>query len=496
MLTGLYSHQAGVGQMIEDRGWPAYRGEINDRCVTLAEALGAAGYRTDMVGKWHLVHMRITGKRQINHQNQEPFWFDKNNWPRQRGFDSFFGTIIGVGDYFDPFTLTEDNVPLANVPPGFYYTDAIAERAAERIAEDTRSAGKGVKSESEPGPAAGRQPFFLYVAFTAPHWPLQAMPEDIARYENTYAIGWDELRKRRHEQQIKLGIVNPGWALSPRDAEARAWDQTPNKAWDAHRMAVYAAQIDRLDQGVGKIVKAIDGSGAADNTLVIFLSDNGGCAEKVQADWFDVTTETRDGRKVRVGNNPAFLAGPETVFQSYGPGWANASNTPLRRYKHFAHEGGIATPFVARWPAAITRHGEILNERGHVIDLMPTFLELAGAAYPRQFNGHAIDAEEGQSLVPALLSRPHADRGPMFWEHEGNRAVRVGNWKLVAENKKPWELYDMSADRTETHDLAAQRPEKVKELEAIYQQWADRVGVQPWPTPKAPATPPPPATSD
>jgi arylsulfatase len=505
LLTGLYAHQAGVGQMIEDRGWPAYRGEINDHCVTLAEALGAAGYRTDMVGKWHLVHMRITGKPQINHQNRDPFWFNKDNWPIQRGFNSYFGTIIGVGDYFDPFTLTQDNDPVASVPPGFYYTDAIAERAAEVLARNTKTAGRAdSKDAGNPGrngPAwtgaeRGYKPFFLYVAFTAPHWPLQALPQDIAKYEKTYAIGWDELRKRRHDRQIKLGIVDPAWKLSPRDAEARAWDEMPNKAWDAHRMAVYAAQIDRLDQGVGRIVKALDDSGAADNTIVIFLSDNGGCAEKVQAGWFDVTTETRDGQKVRVGNNPDSLAGPETVYQSYGPGWANASNTPLRRYKHFAHEGGIATPFVVRWPAGIIQHGTILNERGHVIDLMPTFLELAGGQYPRQFNGHAIDPEEGQSLVAALLSRPHAERGPMFWEHEGNRAVRVGNWKLVAENKKPWELYDMAADRTETHDLAVASPQKVKELEAVYQQWADRVGVKQWPTPKSPVLSRPPATSD
>lgn len=470
LLTGLYAHQAGVGAMIDDRGWPAYRGEINHQCVTLAEALGTAGYRTDMVGKWHQVHMRITGKPQINHRNQDPFWFDKNNWPRQRGFDSFFGTIIGVGDYFDPFTLTQNNDPVVTPQPGFYYTDAIADQAAERIAENAKT----------------HKPFFLYAAFTAPHWPLQAMPEDIARYENKYAVGWDELRRRRHERQIKLGIVDARWSLSPRDAEARAWDEMANQGWDAHRMAVYAAQIDRLDQGVGKILKALDTANAADNTVVLFLSDNGGCAEKVQPDWFDINTETRDGRKVAVGNNPAVLAGPETTYQSYGPGWANASNTPFRRFKHFAHEGGIATPLVIRWPAAIPHPGTILNERGHVIDLMPTFLELANGEYPKQFNSHPILPAEGQSLIPAILSHPHPERPPIFWEHEGNRAVRVGRWKLVAEHNKPWELYDMEADRTETHDLAVDRTEKVKELQEVYRQWAERVGVQTWPTPKAP----------
>lgn len=478
LLTGLYAHQAGVGAMIDDRGWSAYRGEINHHCVTLAEALGAAGYRTDMVGKWHQVHMRITGKPQINHRNQDPFWFDKNNWPRQRGFDSFFGTIIGVGDYFDPFTLTQNNDPVAAVTPEFYYTDAIADQAAERIAENAKT----------------HKPFFLYAAFTAPHWPLQALPEDIAKYENKYAMGWDELRRRRHERQIKLGIVDPRWPLSPRDTEARAWDEMANQGWDAHRMAVYAAQIDRLDQGVGKILNALDTANAANDTVVLFLSDNGGCAEKVQPDWFDINTETRDGRNVAVGNNPTVLAGPETTYQSYGPGWANASNTPFRRFKHFAHEGGIATPLVIRWPAAISHAGTILHERGHVIDLMPTFLELANGQYPKQFNGHPILPEEGQSLIPAILLHPHTERPPIFWEHEGNRAVRAGQWKLVAEHNKRWELYDMEADRTETHDLAVAQPEKVKELEVVYRQWAERVGVQNWPTPKAPH--PLPTTSD
>lgn len=478
LMTGLYSHQAGVGQMIEDQGWPGYRGELNDRCVTLAEVLGAAGYRTDMVGKWHMVHMRITGKLQINHQNQDPFWFNKENWPIQRGFASYFGTIIGVDDYFDPFTLTEGNTPVQNVPPGFYYTDSIAEHAAARIT----------------GNAKSNQPYFLYVAFTAPHWPLQAEPEDIAKYENNYVKGWDALREKRYQREKQLGVIDPKWKLSPRDAEAPAWDGMPNKGWDAHRMAVYAAQIDRLDQGVGKIVRAIDDSGAANNTVVIFLSDNGGCAEKVQSGWFDVCSETRDGQPVHVGNDPDYLAGPETVYESYGPGWANASNTPFRRYKHFAHEGGIATPFVVRWPAQIHKAGVILHEEGHVIDLMPTFLDLAGGTYPSEFRGHQITPAQGQSLVAALCSRRHLPHQPMYWEHEGNRAIRIGKWKLVAINQAPWELYDMDADRSETRDLAAEMPGKVKELAAEYQAWADRVGVKPWPVP--PPTPPPLTISD
>src|SRR6185312_1165342 len=302
LLTGLYSHQAGVGQMIEDRGSPAYRGELNDQCVTLAEALRLAGYRCDMVGKWHVVHIRITGKEQVNHHNNDPFWFNKDNWPANRGFQSYYGTIIGVDDYFDPFTLTEGLTPIESAPPkGFYYTDAIADHAVGRIESD----------------ATANQPFFLYVAFTAPHWPLQAPPEDIEKYKDAYKEGWDKLHLTRHAKEVELGIVDPKCQLPPREPEARAWDAAPDHEWHARRMAVYAAQIDRLDQGVGRILKAIDDANIAENTLVIFLSDNGGCQEEVQPSWFDVCSATRDGRPVRVGDGPrqrdGAMPGPETV---------------------------------------------------------------------------------------------------------------------------------------------------------------------------------------
>lgn len=479
LLTGLYPHQAGVGHMIQDRGMPAYRGELNDRCVTLAEALKPAGYQCDMVGKWHLVHMRVTGKDQINHQNADPFWFDKTNWPLQRGFDTYFGTLIGVGDYFDPFTLTRGNDPITAAPPAdFYYTDALTEEAVRRITADARA----------------DRPFFLYVAYTAPHWPLHALPEDIAKYKDTYRIGWDELRRRRQRKQIELGVVDRRWQLPPREPEARAWDAAPDHDWQARRMAVYAAQIDRLDQGVGRILRALDEAKVADDTLVLFLSDNGGCQEDVQPGWFDVTTATRAGRPVRVGNQPGqrqgALPGPQEVYQSYGPSWANASNTPFRRYKHFAHEGGIATPFIARWPAGIPDRGTIRPEVGHVIDLMPTLLELAGGSYPATFRGRPVTPAQGVSLLAALRGRPHEAHPTLYWEHEGNRAVRAGDWKLVAQHGKPWELYDLAADRSEMHNLAGKQPERVRELERAYQQWADRVGVQPWPPSKPQSRPP------
>lgn len=473
LLTGLYSHQAGVGHMIEDRGSPAYHGELNDRCVTLAEALRPAGYRCDMVGKWHVVHIRITGKEQVNHHNNDPFWFSKTNWPIQRGFESYYGTIIGVDDYFDPFALTSGNDPIETAPPkGFYYTDAIAAHAADRITAS----------------ASADSPFFLYVAFTAPHWPLQAPPAEIEKYKDTYIGGWDKLHLTRHAKELELGMADRQWALPPREPEARPWDSASDHAWQARRMAVYAAQIDRLDQGVGRILQALDDAKITDNTLVIFLSDNGGCQEEVQPGWFDVCSATRDGRPVRVGDGPrqrqGAMPGSEEVYQSYGPSWASASNTPFRRYKHFAHEGGISTPFIARWPAAIHEHGAIRNEMGHVIDFMPTFLDLAGGTYPKALRGQAITPEQGTSLVAALTGQPHEPHPPLFWEHEANRAARIGDWKLVAQHNQPWELYDMVADRTEVHDLSKQMPDKVHELELDYQRWADRVGVKPWPQPE------------
>ncbi len=464
LLTGLYAHQAGVGHMVADRGTPAYRGELNRDCVTVAEALKGAGYRTDMVGKWHVSNVRVTGKAQINHQNDEPFWKDKKSWPLSRGFETFYGTILGVGDYFDPFSLTEGDEPLRDVPAGFYYTDAITDRAVERVTTRSRSS----------------EPFFLYVAYTAPHWPLHARPEDIEKYRDVYADGWDALRRRRHERQVELGIVDPDWTPAPRDPDVSAWQDAPNREWEAQRMAVYAAQIDRLDQGVGRILKSLDAAGAAERTLVVFLSDNGGCAENLEVSWYDVSTATRQGRAMAVGNRPGAMPGPEEVYQSYGPSWANASNTPFRLHKRFVHEGGISTPFIVRWPAAIRERGKIRSDDvGHVIDLLPTFLDAAGATYPATYEGHRIRPVEGRSLLPAFLGKSGSPARTLFWEHEGNRAVRSGPWKLVARRKGPWELYDLSKDRTETADLSGRLPDKVRELSAAYQEWSQRVGVLP-----------------
>lgn len=299
LLTGLYPHQAGIGHMVESGGrpipyfgFPSYRTDLSDRAVTIAEVLQPAGYHTAMVGKWHLT----------------PFTDSKHNWPRQRGFESFYGIIDGFTSYFAPTSLTRDNEPVAADGPNYYLTDAITAHAERTIAELSRQP----------------QPFFLYVAYTAPHWPLHARPEDIAKYEGKYREGWDALRTARHQRQIELGIVDARWPLSPRDKSAPAWDGVPNKEWQAHRMAVYAAQVDRLDYAVGKILARLRETGADRHTLVFFLSDNGGCAENL-------------GTK-RPGGAPPILPGGPDTYASYGPAWANASNTPFRLLQNLASQ--------------------------------------------------------------------------------------------------------------------------------------------------------------
>lgn len=463
LLTGLYPHQAGIGHMMEDHGAPGYRGELNEQCVTIAEALRPAGYHTLMVGKWHVTHMHFDGKRQLNYESDEPFWNNKDGWPLQRGFEEYFGTIHGVSSYFDPFSLVRDNTPIRATGTNFYYTDAISEQAAADIQQH----------------AGDKKPFFLYVAFTAPHWPLQAPAEDIARCQSNYLAGWDVLRTNRYQRQIKLGLIDSNWPLSPRDPRVPAWPDASNKPWQVQRMATYAAMVERLDQGVGRILAKLKETKIERNTLVLFLSDNGACEEVVQPDWYDVPSKTRDGRPIKVGNNPAVMPGPDNVWQSYGPPWANVSDTPFRLYKHFVHEGGIATPFIAYWPDTIPGQGKIVRQVAHVTDIMATCLDVAGADYPATYHGQDIVPLEGRSLLPIFQGGERPER-PIFWEHEGNRAVRVGRWKLVARYPNPWELYDLDTDRTELNNLAGKLPEKVKELTAMYAAWAKRCGVLPW----------------
>lgn len=464
LLTGLYPQQAGIGNMMEDRGLPGYRGELTRNCLTIAEELRLANYHTAMVGKWHLSHINFDGKRQLNYDSTQPFWDDKNSWPRQRGFEDYFGTIHGVSSYYDPFSLVEGNTPIRAQGTNFYYTDVITTHAVDDI---HRLAG-------------GKAPFFLYVAYTAPHWPLQAPEPDVAKNRATYLAGWDVIRTNRYQRQIKLGIIDQTWPLSPRDPRVPPWTSVRDKKWEANRMATYAAMVEHLDTGVGRILAALKEQGIDENTLVIFFSDNGACAEVVAPEWYDIPTRTRDGRTIRAGNNHAYWAGPDTVWQSYGVPWANVSDTPFLLYKHFTHEGGIASPFIARWPAVIRPGGGLTTQFGHVTDILPTYLAVAGAKHPAQYQGHPVFPLEGTSLLPILAGGTRVEAVPVFWEHEGNRAVRLRQWKLVARSGQDWELYDTAADRTEQHNLAAADPGRVREMAALYDAWAKRCNVVPF----------------
>ncbi len=423
LLTGLYQHQAGIGLMVQDQGVPSYQGYLNDRCVTIAEALKQAGYTTLMSGKWHVGENRP-------------------HWPTDRGFDKYFGLISGASNYFrlDPGRkMAMDDEPYT---PGknFYMTDAITEHAVGFLRENARA------------------PFFLYVAYTSPHWPLHALPEDIEKYRGRYMKGWDVLRRERHARMIELGIVERRWRLSPRHAEAPAWDDIKDKEAMDLRMAVYAAQIDRMDQGIGRILRQLRDMGAERDTLVMFLADNGGCAERVDR------------------GTPGVPPGGADSFLSYGLPWANASNTPFRWFKQWVHEGGIASPLIAYWPGRTRNGGAITHEPGHVIDMMATCLDAAGAEYPRTHRGREITPLEGRSLVPAIYSGSRRGHDALYWEHVGHRAVRKGNMKLVSRYRSPWELYDLEADRTELNDLAASQPDRVRELAGMWDAWARKAG--------------------
>jgi arylsulfatase len=458
LMTGLYPHQAGVGHMMSDRGQDGYRGDLNEKCATIAEVLAPAGYATYMSGKWHVT-------RQTGLWSGDEKLTSTHNWPCQRGFDRFYGTIHGAGSYYDPVSLTRDNTPI-EAEGDFYYTDAISDNAVKFIEEHE-----------------GNNPFFCYVAYTAPHWPMHALPEDIAKYKGRYDEGWDVIRKRRHQRMIELGIIDPAWKITERDSVD--WEEAKYKHWHRAVMEVYAAMIDRVDQGIGRIVKALEKKGKLENTILFFLSDNGGCAEGGTA--FEKeggksglsrkVKVTRNGKPVQFGHYATVMPGPADTYQEYGRPWANVSNTPFRRYKHWVHEGGIASPFIVYWPAGIEDQGAIVHEPAHVIDIMATCVDLARAKYPSG-NLHPM---EGKSLVPAFDGKV-IEREAIYWEHEGNRAVRRGRWKLVAKGRKgAWELYDMVVDRTETNDLSGEFPERVKEMSALWQAWAERAHVLPWP---------------
>ncbi len=436
MLTGIYHKTSMV-----DSG-------LHPRCLTLAEALRDQGYATRMSGKWHLAGKKST------------------SYPNDRGFQDFYGILGGAASFFAPYSLSRNRRNVeheATRDPDYYFTDAISREAVRMI--DT---------------TPNDQPLFLYVAYTAAHWPLHARTSDIAAYQGKYAMGWDRLRKQRLARMKELGIVREDLDLSPRHPKVPAWNDTEHKAWQQRRMEVYAAQVTSMDRGIGRIVESLKACGRLENTLFFFTVDNGGCHVEygVNRKGNYLPEKTRDGQPMRPGNVPHIMPGPEDTYQSYGYGWANASNTPYRLFKQFDHEGGIRTPMIAHWPQGIRSPGRLVQTVSHLIDIMPTVLEATGTATPGEIRGKSTVNMDGHSIARTFQGQSMVGHDTLFFHHNKGKALRHQNWKLVSAAKGPWELYHLSDDPLELHDLAADKPDKVKELVAIWQSESKRLARQ------------------
>jgi arylsulfatase len=438
LLTGLYPHAAGMGVLSENRpGEPGpYQGYLPEDAVTLAEALRAGGYGTYMSGKWHVGDEAV-------------------RWPRRRGFDRYFGLISGATSYYELLQepgrvrkMVLEDAPWQPSGDAFYATDAYSDYAVERIRQHRRE---------QPG-----RPFFLYLAYTAPHFPIHAPAQDVARYEHSYDGGWDAVREARLARMRQLGITDERHVAAARPPTVPAWADAVDRPDWSRRMAVFAAMVDRMDRGIGRVLDALDETQAAEDTLVLFLSDNGGDANDVAS---------------RGLHTPGAAIGARGSYASYREPWAFVSNAPFRLHKTWAHEGGIRSPFIARWPAGLRRPGRFSDAVGHVADLMPTILELAGVRRPEQ-GGRAV---AGRSLAAVLRDEPTTPREqPLYWAFNGNWAVRQGDWKLVYDDhrSKRVELFDLAADPTEQRDLTGSEPARAAALHGVWRAWAERVGAR------------------
>ena len=473
LLTGLYPHQAGIGRMTFDDHLPGYRGTMTHNGVTIAEALKQNGYQTGMIGKWHVAEtpLRSDQREWLAHQVQHDEFAPKENYPTHRGFDNFYGTIYGVVDYFDPFSLVNGEEPVKDVPNNFYSTIALSDSAVSYI-------DRYAKSE---------KPFFMYLAYHSPHWPLHALEEDIRKYEDVYKVGWEAIRDARYERMKKLGLFKDQSDFLSNRQSAKEWETNPDREWDAHAMAVHAAMIDRMDQGIGKVLKELEETGQLDNTLILFMSDNG-CSPEVCQDYSpgdnDRPDMTRDGKPIVYPRNKEAMPGPETTFASLGPEWANVANTPFRFWKAKMYEGGICTPMIAHWPSGIkVAKGSVTDEVCHIIDVMATSMELAKADYPASYKGNTILPMEGKSLVPILKSGKRKGHEFIGFEHFNEKALMSNDgWKIIQPgNKAKWELYNLNTDRSEQHNLAEKYPDKVAAMVKQYESWAKRSMVLPSP---------------
>lgn len=454
LLTGQHPHAVGMGNMVGGQArpeFPGYTGRIPAETPFLPAVLKEAGYTTLMAGKWHL---------------GQP-------GPVQRGFEEFYGMVHGFDSFWDSSKYTRLPAGRTVVPwkEPFYATDAITDHALSFLNGARQQPGK---------------PWFLYLAYNSPHFPLHAPKDLIDKYQQVYEQGWDVIREKRFERMRKMGLVDPRWKMSPRSvvgpnrvSDLNGWADRQNPAWEtippdrrkdlARRMAIFAAMVDRMDQNIGRVLDDLQAKGELDNTLILFCADNGACAE--WDPWgFDVSSGPVN--HLHTGGSLDRMGQPGT-YHSYGSGWANACNTPWRLYKHYTHEGGISTPTIAHWPAGLKgRAGSFNHQPWHFIDVLPTLASVGGAKAPA--------AATGENLA-AMLAGKRVSRGPLFWEHEGSRAVREGKWKITAVYPKgEWELYDIEADRTEQNNLAARNPELVKRMAATWDEWAKANHAVPW----------------
>ena len=475
MLTGLYPHTAGIGNMTTDQKQPGYRGSLTANTVTIAQVLKDNGYQTGMLGKWHISETQPLPEADkqlqwLDHKIQDKDFGDTLSYPTNKGFQKYYGNIWGVVDYFDPFSLVNGTTPVKDVPKDFYFTNAIGDSSVAYVREFS----------------AKKDPFFMYVAFTAPHWPLQALEKDIKKYENTYKQGWEHIREQRYQKMVKLGLVDPKKvALSQFMYPQKEWGTNKDSVWDARAMAVHAAMVDCLDQNVGKLIGELKRTGELDNTLIMFLSDNGASPERPEifGPGFDRSGTTRTGEKISFPVNKDVLPGPQNTHAGIGPQWASVSSTPFRYWKSKEHEGGIATPFIAFWPKMIKAQKAVNNVPAHIIDLMATCLDISGAKYPDTFEGNTVTPTPGKSLIPVFTGKIKDQlHDELFWEHNGAAALRQGDWKIVrVDAKEKWELYNLAEDRSETNNMAAKLPEKVGQMQIKWNQLANKYAVFPKP---------------
>ena len=473
LLTGLYPHQAGVGAMSQRTKLPAYSGALKPTAPTIAEVLKQDGYKTAMFGKWHVSNtlQRPQHMQDLNRKRFPEVFSPIEQYPTRRGFDEYYGSIWGVVDYFNPFSLVDGEKPVKELPDDYYITDAINQHAVDYI---DRQKGSD-------------QPFLLYVAHNAPHWPLHARPEDVAKYRDQFNDGYDAIRKARYERMVQMGLLDPNTAPMS-ETTGPDWDAMSGeeKKFQSGLYQAHAAMIDRMDQGLGEVFQALKDSGKWDNTLIVFLSDNGASPERYVNSGYDRPSIARDGQPIQYEyDDLSKLAGPEHTFYYIGRDWANVANTPYRKAKASQYNGGERTPMIAHWPAGMKAPaGSMVRSRGHVMDLMATALDLAGAKMPDQFAGQAPHPLQGRSLRPLLEGKPdRPDYPTLFGEHEGGRSVLTADgWKLIRDRgEDQWHLYHVETDQTETEDVITQQTGRAVRMQEMWEKWAAENDVLPKP---------------